>query len=114
MSTLASIKPAAHRGHRPDSTSLRRTFVVNVELGLHARPCALLVKTLRPFSCEVEVEANGERASGHSIMSLMALAANYQTPVTFTLTGVDAHQAMAAIEHLFDTRFEDAYRTKKV
>jgi phosphocarrier protein HPr len=90
---------------------MRETFVINLEHGLHARPCALLVKTLRPFACEVTVEANGERASGHSIMSLMALAAGHGTAATFTMAGPDAPAAMAAVSHLFETRFAEAYRT---
>ncbi len=97
-----------------DARNVRRmseTFVVNLEHGLHARPCALLAKTLRPFKCDVMVEANGEQASGHSIMGLMALAAGFGTPVTFTMTGLDAPVAMAAVNHLFDTHFVEAYHT---
>jgi phosphotransferase system HPr (HPr) family protein len=88
---------------------MRETFTVDLLHGLHARPCALLVKTLRPFQCEVEVHANGHIANGHSIMGLMALAAADKTPVTFIVTGDRAPETMAAIRHLFETHFEDAY-----
>jgi phosphocarrier protein len=99
----------------PDTRSVsaqtvRRTFRVNLEHGLHARPCALLIKTIRPYSAEVLVEANGEEASGHSIMGLMALAAGPGTEVTFTAKGADALEVMAAIQHLFETQFKAAYR----
>ena len=90
--------------------TLRQTFLVNLLHGLHARPCALLVKRLQRFQANVEVEANGERASGHSIMSLMALAASYGSEVTFTITGADAAEAMAVVTRLFETHFEEAYR----
>ncbi len=96
---------------RTDFRTMSQTFVVELEHGLHARPCALLVKILRPFKCDVVVEANGERANGHSIMGLMALAARHGTGVTFTLTGLDAPVAMAAVSHLFETRFADAYHS---
>jgi phosphotransferase system HPr (HPr) family protein len=92
---------------------VRHTFTVNIENGLHARPCALLVKTLMPFVSAVEVEANGEQASGHSIMSLMALAAGLDTDITFTITGPDAYHALAAVRRLFETHFADAYSTPK-
>lgn len=95
---------------RHEVRRLRQTFVVNLENGLHARPCALLVKTLQPFTAKVEVEANGEKASGHSIMGLMALAAAFGTETTFTITGKDAAEAMAAVQHVFATGFEKAYR----
>ena len=87
----------------------RQTFIVRLEHGLHARPCALLVKTLRPFRSRIEIAANGEVANGHSIMSLMALAAGYQSKITFAITGEDAPQAMTAVERLFETDFADAY-----
>jgi phosphotransferase system HPr-like phosphotransfer protein len=41
-------------------------------------------------------------------MGLMALAAAEKTPITFVVSGSQAPQAMAAIRHLFKTRFEDA------
>ena len=101
--TIAPIN-AARRG-----SSVRRSFVVGLEHGLHARPCALLIKTLRPFASDVLVESNGEQASGHSIMGLMMLAAGSGCRITFTITGPDALDAMAAVEQLFATGFAEAY-----
>jgi phosphocarrier protein HPr len=92
-----------------DSRGLRQSFLVNTKHGLHARPCALLVKTLMPFRSEVLVEANGEEASGHSIMGLMALAAGFGCRITFTITGEDAAEAMEVVRSLFATHFVDAY-----
>lgn len=92
-----------------DASTLRQTFILKNKNGLHARPCALLVKTVRPYRCRVEVEVNGELANGHSIMGLMALAAGYESKMTFSIAGEDAARTMAAVEHLFETRFEEAY-----
>jgi phosphocarrier protein len=99
--------PAARRS-RTEPLSLRQTFVVNIEHGLHARPCAALVKALRPFQADVKVEANNQEASGHSIMGLMALAAGSGCEITFAISGNDAARAMAAVRYLFDSRFEEA------
>ncbi len=93
----------------PESRSLHQSFLLNLEHGLHARPCALLVKTLRPFRCKIQVETHGHLANGHSIMGLMALAAAKGSEVAFTISGRDALQAMAAIHRLFETNFEEAY-----
>jgi multiphosphoryl transfer protein len=106
----ALSSPKAQR-RRPEVQTVRQTFLVPLQHGLHARPCALLVKTLRPFQSSVQVKANGEEASGHSIMSLMALAASHGSKISFTISGDDAHAAMAAVRRLFDTHFEDAYQT---
>jgi phosphocarrier protein len=92
---------------------VRRTFVVNIEHGLHARPCALLVKTVQPYRSTVEVEAHGNKVSGNSILGLMALAAGYGSQITFTMVGEDALQAMAAVHRLFAAHFEAALRAPK-
>jgi phosphotransferase system HPr-like phosphotransfer protein len=39
----------------------------------------------------------------------MALAAGCGSKLTFTITGQDAARAMAAVQRLFATRFEQAY-----
>lgn len=93
----------------PPQPTLRQTFAMTSRNGLHARPCALLVKTLLPFACAVKVEANGALASGNSILGLMSLAVGFESKLTFTITGREAARAMAAVQRLFDTQFEDAY-----
>jgi phosphotransferase system HPr (HPr) family protein len=92
---------------------VRRTFIVKLEHGLHARPCAMLVKTLQPYRLSADVEANGAKASGTSILGLMTLAAGYGSAVTFTITGEHAHQAMADVEQLFATNFQAAFEKSR-
>jgi phosphotransferase system HPr (HPr) family protein len=87
---------------------VRRTFVVNTQPGLHARPCALLVQALQAYRSTAEVEVGAEKASGKSILGLMMLAAGYGSEITFTIVGEDAIEAMAAVHRLFDVRFEVA------
>ena len=77
--------------------------------GLHARPCALLVKTLRPFACDVKVEHDDATASGNSILGLMASAAGFESKLTFIITGSQAARAMVAVQRLFESQFEEAY-----
>lgn len=105
-------QPAGRKKPAPDGPSqtiLRQTFAMTNPNGMHARPCALLAKTLRPFGCEARVEANGSIASGKSILGLMALAAGFGSKLTFSINGSDATQAMAAVHRLFETQFEEAY-----
>lgn len=113
MRTIVLDRGTEFRFNQMDAQRVRRSFVVNIEHGLHARPCALLVKTLQPFRSDVLVEANGEQVSGHSIMGLMMLAAGFGSVITFIMTGEDAPQAMAAIGRLFVTRFAEAYGSSK-
>jgi len=94
---------------RTSSPTLRQTFTMTNRYGMHARPCALLVKTLRRFACEVEVAAGGTVANGHSILGLMALAVGFGSKLTFSISGSEAARAMAAVQQLFKTQFEEAY-----
>jgi phosphotransferase system HPr (HPr) family protein len=48
---------------------LRQTFTLTNRNGLHARPCALLVRTLHPFACEVKVQHSDALASGNSVLA---------------------------------------------
>lgn len=106
---MSTRTPGMRRAHAVAQTA-RQTFVLKLEHGLHARPCAMLVKTLQPYLSTVEVEANGEKASGKSILGLMALGAGLGTNITVTIEGEDAFQAMSELERLFSTNFESAYR----
>lgn len=94
---------------RTSSPVLRQIFIMTNRHGMHARPCALLVKTLRLFACAVKVEANGAVASGNSVLGLMSLGAGFESKLTFTISGSEAARVMAAVQQLFKTQFEEAY-----
>ncbi len=103
-----SVKTKAMPAVNP-AASARRTFILENKQGLHARPSALLVKTLLPFECEVLVESGGETVNGRSILGLLSLAAGYRAKLNFTVSGRDAYPALDAIQRLFDSSFSDAY-----
>lgn len=107
--TQPTAKPKGVNAATPSRLTLRRCFIMTNRNGLHARPCALLVKALRPFACEVRIEHDDAIASGNSILGLMALAAGFESKLLFTITGREAARAMAAVQRLFDTEFEEAY-----
>jgi phosphotransferase system HPr (HPr) family protein len=89
--------------------TIRQTFVVLNRQGLHCRPAAMLILSLRDFDCEVTVECNGGTANGRSIFDLMSLAAGCGSKLAFKMTGPDAAAALAAIQHVFETNFAGAY-----
>ena len=108
MNGLVSPQTSAARVPQTFEQSVRRTFLLNLEHGLHLGPCALLVKTLRAYHSTVKVEANGRQASGDSILGLTVLGVRPGSEIKFTITGEDALKAMTAVEHLFDSAFEEA------
>ena len=108
VTSVTLPKPAANISLRPSST-LRQTFVVTHIQGMHARPCALIIKALQPFDCTVTVQTGSFVADGRSILGLLSLAAGCHSKLNFTVTGPDAPAAMAAIARLFEKKFEQAY-----
>jgi phosphotransferase system HPr (HPr) family protein len=105
MNTLSTPRRAPAEWRAAEGPLLRQTFVVTLEHGMHARPCAALVKALQPFEAQIDVEANGQRANGQSVLGLMALAAGHGARMTFAIGGADASRAMEAVRALFDTHF---------
>lgn len=98
---------------RNPATTIRRAFVFENFHGLHARPAALLVKTLARYDCKVAAHCHGETVNAKSILGLLGLAAGPHSKITFSATGRDSPDAMTAIERLFELRFEEAYLSER-
>ena len=83
--------------------------VVHVQnkLGIHARPAALLVRTASKFSSDIFLLKDGQEINGKSIMSVMALAAEYRSELIIRAVGDDEDQAVDKISKLFDNKFEE-------
>jgi phosphocarrier protein HPr len=73
--------------------------------GLHARASARFVQTVEKFDADVKVTRNGETVGGDSIMGLMMLSAGPGTSIVVEATGVEAAEAVAALEALVSSRF---------
>ncbi|MEI6862031.1 MAG: HPr family phosphocarrier protein [Verrucomicrobiota bacterium] len=84
-----------------------REFTVQNELGIHARPAAMIVRVTNRFKAEVFVEKDGEQVNGKSIMGLMMLAAGKNSKVKFLVTGGDAPAMITELEALFAKRFDE-------
>ncbi len=90
-----------------NETKVSRDLVVLNKLGIHARPAAMFVKVANRFNCHVFVEKDGERVNGKSIMGLMMLAAGPGSRVTILAEGGDASQAVAELESLLKSKFNE-------
>jgi phosphocarrier protein HPr len=86
---------------------VEREVVIKNRAGIHARPAALLVQTASRFSSQIYLEKDGERINAKSIMGIITLAATYKTPIKIIAEGADEQEAVAALQHLFDVKFEE-------
>ncbi|MDD3626572.1 MAG: HPr family phosphocarrier protein [bacterium] len=75
------------------------------ELGLHARPAAMLVKLASQFKSSVEIEVNGILVNAKSIMGVLMLGANQGTDVIIKTNGEDEDEAIAQVKKLFEDGF---------
>ena len=91
-----------------DKNTIVKNFTLNNKYGLHARPSSMFVKTASQFKSEFKVKKEDYTSNGKSIMELMILAAAPGEQLTVEISGLDAHQAMIAIEDLFKRKFGEA------
>jgi phosphocarrier protein HPr len=73
--------------------------------GLHARASAKFVNLASQIDGEVEVEKDGNRVCGTSIMGLMMLGAAMGDTITIHVTGVQAEEALARLAAMVEDRF---------
>lgn len=76
-------------------------------LGLHARPAMSLVDLASGYACDIKIQKDKQVVDAKSIMQLMMLAATKGTALTITANGDDAEQAIAAIESLVNSKFDE-------
>lgn len=84
---------------------IRKEVEIVNKLGLHARAAAKLVTCAGTFASHIQLERQGQRVNGKSIMGVMMLAAAQGSSVTLLIDGEDEQGACAALENLIANRF---------
>ena len=73
--------------------------------GLHARASARFVTLASTLPVVVEVEKDGSKVCGTSIMGLMMLGAAMGDTITISAVGEGAEEAVAALAELVEAKF---------
>lgn len=99
----------------PETGTVRRMLTVKNESGLHARPSAVLAECAKRYDAKIELMLAsvpedlgvpiGTRVDAKSVMDLLFLAAPCGTTLELEALGVDAAEAAASIEALFENEF---------
>jgi phosphocarrier protein len=92
----------------PDGFQFEACFVIQSELGLHARPAGRFVALAGSFQCEVHVARDEEWVSGKSVLSLLSLAAGCGTTLRVRAVGPDARAAVETLGRLLEDPEEPA------
>jgi phosphocarrier protein len=82
-----------------------RTVEVLNKRGLHARASAKFVTLASGLPAAVEVEKDGSKVCGTSIMGLMMLGAAKGDSITISAEGEGAQEAVAALTELVEAKF---------
>jgi phosphocarrier protein HPr len=80
-------------------------LLIRNQLGLHARACALFVKTAARFKSHIMVSRDDVEVNGKSIMGVMMLAAEEGSSILVKADGPDAADAVRALEELVRGKF---------
>jgi phosphocarrier protein len=84
-----------------------RTVEVRNKRGLHARASAKFVTMASQIDAAIEVEKDGNRVCGTSIMGLMMLGAAMGDSITISATGTGAEQAVEQLSALVEAKFHE-------
>ena len=86
-------------------TAVQREVRIANQRGLHARASAKFVTMASALDAMIEVEKDGNRVCGTSIMGLMMLGAAMGDIVVIHVEGVYAEQALEKLMGLVESRF---------
>ena len=83
----------------------QRSVTIENKRGLHARASAKFVTLASGQAAEIEVEKDGSRVAGTSIMGLMMLGAAMGDSIVISAKGADAERAVVALVELVEAKF---------
>ena len=86
-------------------TAVSRQVSITNQRGLHARASAKFVNLASQIDAEIEVEKDGNRVCGTSIMGLMMLGAAMGDTIVIHVSGDGAEDALKKLVELVEERF---------
>jgi phosphocarrier protein HPr len=86
-------------------TALSQQVAITNQRGLHARASAKFVNLASELPAKIEVEKDGNRVCGTSIMGLMMLGAAMGDSIVIHCDGDGADDALAKLVALVEERF---------
>ena len=86
-------------------SGVSREVRITNQRGLHARASAKFVNLATELDADIEVEKDGNRVCGTSIMGLMMLGAAMGDAITIHVDGDGADEALAKLVELVEERF---------
>ena len=73
-------------------------YVIQDELGIHARPAGQMVKVAKAYSSKITVSVNGKSVEATKLMGLMGLGIQVGAEIHIQVEGSDETEACEAME----------------
>src|SRR5580704_1958688 len=90
-----------------EDTRCRRTVTINLREGLHLRPVAQIVETVRRFGCSVRISKGSLSADAGNVLDLIPLKAEFGDTLVLEATGDKAAETLDELVRLFESNFDD-------
>jgi phosphocarrier protein HPr len=82
---------------------IRKQLIVKNKQGLHARPAALFVQVANKFDSRITIKYDKEEVNGKSIMGILMLGVEVNTPIVIEAEGIDANLAILELEKIISS-----------
>jgi phosphocarrier protein HPr len=89
--------------------TVKGTFVVLNDRGLHTRPSTEIVKCAVKFKSEIKLLCRRQEVNAKSLLGILMLAATKNTRIRIEAKGPDAEEAVAALIELAGNSFNINY-----
>lgn len=87
---------------------LTRTVLIQNRLGLHARAAVKLVELAQSYTAAITIHSEEDKtATADSVMGLLMLESAQGQNITIQASGVDAQEALDAVCHLIEDKFDE-------
>lgn len=80
----------------------QREITIKHKTGLHARPASNFVQTAHKFKSDVKLVKDGVEVNGKSIMSVLTLAASFNTKILLIVEGEDEDKAIDILTKILE------------
>ena len=85
------------------------TYVINDELGIHARPAGVLVKEAKKYDSKIILSKDGKSVEATKLMAVMGLAVKCGNTVEVMIEGGNEEAAYEGLKAFFETNLQDKY-----
>ena len=77
-------------------------YVIQDEIGIHARPAGMLAKEAKAFESKITLAAKGKEADVTRLMAVMGMGIKCGDEVTVSAEGADEEKAIEALKQFFE------------